>query len=170
MKKMNVNKRIVLGVIGVILLLCSILGAVAEEEQKKVQKLTEYKVTGLNNAVLKVRNENAVTMIEENIEKIKQRLELKKEDKIELEANISQVIDESCDGCAYCVEPCPYQAITLIEYMKEGAVKKTVEVDETACKGCGCCMATCPKKGIFVKGFNLEQIGAQIKAALEVQG
>jgi len=91
------------------------------------------------------------------------------QDNIELEANISHVIDESCDGCAYCVEPCPYQAITLIEYMREGAVKKTVEVDETACKGCGCCMATCPKKGIFVKGFKLEQIGAQVNAALEVQ-
>ncbi|UCC39522.1 MAG: FAD-dependent oxidoreductase [Candidatus Aminicenantes bacterium] len=89
-------------------------------------------------------------------------------DSIELEANISQVIDESCDGCAYCIEPCPYQAISLIEYMREGTVKKTVEVDETACKGCGCCMATCPKKGIFVRGFKLEQIGAQVNAALEV--
>ncbi len=90
-------------------------------------------------------------------------------DSVELEANISHVIDESCDGCAYCIEPCPYQAITLIEYMREGAVKKTVEVDETACKGCGVCMATCPKKGIFVRGFKLEQIGAQVLAALGVQ-
>jgi len=91
------------------------------------------------------------------------------QDSIELEANISQVVDENCDGCAYCVEPCPYQAITLIEYMKAGEVKKTVEVNESACKGCGCCMATCPKKGIFVRGFKLEQIGAQVNAALEVQ-
>ena len=91
------------------------------------------------------------------------------QDSIELEANISQVIDESCDGCAYCIEPCPYQAITLVEYMREGFVKKTVDVDETACKGCGCCMATCPKKGIFVRGFKLEQIGAQVKAAMGVQ-
>jgi heterodisulfide reductase subunit A len=90
-------------------------------------------------------------------------------DSVELEANISQVIDESCDGCAYCIEPCFYQAITLIEYMREGVVKKTVEVDETACKGCGVCMATCPKKGIFVRGFRLEQIGAQVNSALEVQ-
>ena len=90
-------------------------------------------------------------------------------DSIELEANISQVVDESCDGCAYCVEPCPYQAITLVEYMREGSVKKTVDVDETACKGCGCCMATCPKKGIFVRGFKLEQIGAQVNAAMGVQ-
>jgi heterodisulfide reductase subunit A len=87
---------------------------------------------------------------------------------IELEANISQVIDENCDGCAYCIDPCPYNAITLIEYMKDGAIKKTVEVDESACKGCGVCQATCPKKGIFVRGFKLEQISAMVNAALEV--
>ena len=89
-------------------------------------------------------------------------------DSIELEATISHVIDENCDGCAYCIEPCPYQAITLIEYMSKGSIKKTVEVNETACKGCGCCMATCPKKGISVKGFTLEQLGAQVIAALGV--
>jgi len=88
-------------------------------------------------------------------------------DNIELEANISFVVDENCDGCAYCIDPCPYDALTLIEYMKDGAIKKTVEVDESICKGCGTCMATCPKMGIFVKGFKLEQISAQVEAALQ---
>lgn len=88
-------------------------------------------------------------------------------DRVELEANISHVVDENCDGCAYCVEPCPFHAITLIEYMWQGAVKKTVETNESVCKGCGTCMATCPKKGIFVRGFSLEQIGAQVEAALQ---
>ncbi len=89
-------------------------------------------------------------------------------DSIELEANISQVVDENCDGCAYCVEPCPYNAITLIEFMRKSAIKKTVEVNESACKGCGGCQATCPKKGIIVRGFRLDQIGAQVNAALGV--
>ncbi len=89
-------------------------------------------------------------------------------DAIELDANISHVLDANCDGCAYCVEPCPYKAITLIEYAWQGAVKKTVEVNESVCKGCGTCMATCPKKGVYVRGFTLEQIGAQIEAALQV--
>jgi heterodisulfide reductase subunit A len=89
-------------------------------------------------------------------------------DNIELEATISEVIEENCDGCAYCVEPCPYQAITLLEYMSKGQIKKTVQVNPTACKGCGCCMATCPKKGITVKGFTLEQLAAQVNAALGV--
>jgi len=88
-------------------------------------------------------------------------------DSLELEANVSQVVPERCDGCAYCVGPCPFKAITLIEYMWRGAVKRMVEVNESVCKGCGTCMATCPKNGIFVRGFTLEQIGAQIDAALQ---
>ncbi|MCK5559362.1 MAG: 4Fe-4S binding protein, partial [Thermoplasmata archaeon] len=60
-------------------------------------------------------------------------------------------------------------AITLIEYMREGILRKTVEVNESACKGCGVCMATCPKKGIFVRGFKLEQLMAMVDAALGLE-
>lgn len=88
-------------------------------------------------------------------------------DKLELEATISKVVDENCDGCAYCVETCPFKAITLLEYVWRGTIKKVVESNESLCKGCGTCMATCPKKGIYVKGFTLEQLQAQVFAALE---
>jgi heterodisulfide reductase subunit A len=88
-------------------------------------------------------------------------------DQIELEATISQVVDENCDGCAYCIDPCPYKALTLVEYMYQGSIKKTVERDAALCKGCGVCQATCPKKGIYVAGFRLEQLGAMVTAALE---
>ena len=87
---------------------------------------------------------------------------------IQLEAAISEVVDENCDGCAYCIDPCPYDAITLIEYMKDGAVKKTVESDPAKCRGCGVCQATCPKKGIFIRNFGLDQISAIVEAALGV--
>ncbi len=90
------------------------------------------------------------------------------QDSLELGANISQVVDESCDGCAYCVDTCPFKAITLLEYMWQGAIKKVVETADSTCKGCGCCQATCPKNGIFIRGFTLEQIEAQIHAALGV--
>jgi len=88
------------------------------------------------------------------------------QDAIELESNISRVIDENCDGCAFCVDTCSFQALTLLEYMHRGQVKKTVEVNEAGCKGCGSCMATCPKQGIMVAGFTLDQISAQVDAAL----
>jgi heterodisulfide reductase subunit A len=89
-------------------------------------------------------------------------------DEIELEATISEIVDDNCDGCAYCIDPCPYNALTLIEYMYQGSIKKTVERDGARCKGCGVCQATCPKKGVFIRGFKLDQIGAMVTAALEV--
>jgi heterodisulfide reductase subunit A len=85
---------------------------------------------------------------------------------IELEPCISKVIDENCDGCAYCVDPCPFEAISLIEYMKDGTIKKIVESDSVKCHGCGVCMATCPKKGIKVRNFSLEQIADMVEAAI----
>jgi len=82
---------------------------------------------------------------------------------------ISFVVDEYCDGCAYCIDPCPSNAITLIEYMTaDGSIKKTVEVNEAVCRGCGVCMATCPKKGIFVRHFRPECFEEMIKAVVEV--
>ena len=56
-------------------------------------------------------------------------------DFLELESIISNPIDENCDGCAFCVDTCPFKAITLIEYMKDGDVKKTVEVNADAVQG-----------------------------------
>jgi heterodisulfide reductase subunit A2 len=87
-------------------------------------------------------------------------------DFLQLESIISNPIDENCDGCAFCVDACPFQAITLLEYMKDGNLRKTVEVNPIQCKGCGSCMATCPKAGIYVAGFTPEQLEAQVDAAL----
>jgi len=78
------------------------------------------------------------------------------------------MVTEFCDGCAICIDPCLGKAITLVEYEKDGELKKTVEVNEALCKGCGVCMATCPKKGIMVRHFTLDQLQAQVDAALEV--
>jgi len=82
---------------------------------------------------------------------------------------ISFVVDEYCDGCAYCIDPCPANALTLLEYMvADGSIKKTVEVNEAVCRGCGVCMATCPKKGIFVRHFKPEYFEEMIKAVVEI--
>ncbi|GBE18775.1 glutamate synthase subunit beta [archaeon BMS3Abin16] len=77
------------------------------------------------------------------------------------------MVTEFCDGCAICIDPCLGKAITLVEYEKDGELKKTVEVNEALCKGCGVCMATCPKKGIDVRHFTLDQLQAMVDAALE---
>jgi heterodisulfide reductase subunit A len=90
------------------------------------------------------------------------------QDAMLLESTISRVVDANCDGCAFCIDACSFQALTLIEYMFDGKLKKTVEVNDVSCKGCGSCMATCPKQGIEVAGFTLAQLGAQVDAALAV--
>jgi len=87
-------------------------------------------------------------------------------DTLELESITSRPIDENCDGCAFCVDACPFRAISLLEYVREGNVKKTVEVNQVLCHGCGSCMATCPKNGIYVAGYTLNQLEAQVDAAL----
>jgi heterodisulfide reductase subunit A len=88
---------------------------------------------------------------------------------IDLDPTISHVVLENCDGCAYCIEPCPFKAITLIEYEVNGEIKKRVEVNESICKGCGTCMATCPKKAIYVWHFRPEMLLAEVKAALGLE-
>ncbi len=86
--------------------------------------------------------------------------------RVEIQAAISQVVDENCDGCAYCVDPCPFRAIGLVEYMKNGEVKKVVDADPAKCQGCGVCQATCPKQGVFVRNFRTDQLAAMVEAAL----
>jgi heterodisulfide reductase subunit A2 len=83
------------------------------------------------------------------------------------EPAVSFVVDEKCDGCAYCIDPCPFHALALIEYMRDEAIKKTVDANEAVCKGCGTCMATCPKQGIYIRHHRPEQFMAMIKSALE---
>jgi len=87
-------------------------------------------------------------------------------DSLLMDSIISTPVDANCDGCAFCVDACPFHAITLLEYMKGGEIKKTIEVNAIQCKGCGSCMATCPKQGVYVAGFTPDQLEAQVEAAL----
>ncbi len=80
---------------------------------------------------------------------------------------ISTVVNENCDGCAYCIDPCPTDSLTLLEYMQRGTVKKVAEANEVTCIGCGICMSTCPKEGIFVNHFRPKYFSAMVKAAVE---
>jgi len=73
----------------------------------------------------------------------------------------------NCDGCALCVDTCPYNAITLEAYTDtDGKEHRRIRTDKALCKGCGVCMATCPKGGVDINGFTMEQIKAQVMSAL----
>jgi heterodisulfide reductase subunit A len=84
---------------------------------------------------------------------------------LQFSALVSQVTDK-CDGCGYCVDQCPYNALRLVEYEQDGQKRKINSSDNILCKGCGVCAATCPKGGIVVLGFTRKQLEAQVDAAL----
>jgi heterodisulfide reductase subunit A len=82
---------------------------------------------------------------------------------------INSMVDvNNCDGCGYCIDPCPYKALNLFEYMYEGQVKKIADVNEALCQGCGVCQGTCPKKGIAIRNYVPDQLEAMVEAALAV--
>jgi heterodisulfide reductase subunit A len=85
--------------------------------------------------------------------------------KLQFSALVSEVT-EKCDGCGYCVDQCPYNALRLEEYEQDGQKLKRNTSDNILCKGCGVCAATCPKGGIVVRGFTRKQLEAQVDAAL----
>jgi len=87
-------------------------------------------------------------------------------DEMQLDA-VKSVVTDKCDGCALCLDVCPYRAIQLEEWKDaEGLGHKRIKTDPALCRGCGLCAATCPKGGVEVHGFTLQQLNAQVDAAL----
>lgn len=79
---------------------------------------------------------------------------------------IKSYVTERCDGCALCLDVCPYHAIALEQPVDDSAARRRIRTDPALCKGCGLCEATCPKGGVMVHGFALHQLAAQIDALL----
>jgi heterodisulfide reductase subunit A len=95
---------------------------------------------------------------------------------INLDSIKARVSAERCDGCALCLDVCPYHAISLVDVDGAdnagggaGDGKRRVAVNVAKCKGCGVCQATCPKEGVAVGGFSYKQLSAQVEAALNVR-
>jgi len=80
---------------------------------------------------------------------------------------IKSYVTEACDGCALCLDVCPYRAISLEEAPGDTTGARRVVTDSALCKGCGLCEATCPKGGILIHGFTLDQLKVQVEAAME---
>jgi len=67
----------------------------------------------------------------------------------------------NCSSCGVCVSICPYSAPGFIE---QGPFTGKAEINPALCKGCGLCVASCRSGAIHLKGFDNDQIFAQIFA------
>jgi heterodisulfide reductase subunit A len=66
-----------------------------------------------------------------------------------------------CSECGVCVAVCPYSAPSFAE---EGPFEGRAQINPVLCKGCGLCVASCRSGAIHLKGFDNDQIFAQIFA------
>ena len=66
-----------------------------------------------------------------------------------------------CSECGVCVSVCPYSAPAFTE---EGPFAGRAQINPVLCKGCGLCVASCRSGAIHLKGFDNDQIFAQIFA------
>jgi heterodisulfide reductase subunit A-like polyferredoxin len=67
----------------------------------------------------------------------------------------------NCSSCGVCVSVCPYSAPGFIE---KGPFTGKAQINPVLCKGCGLCVASCRSGAIRLKGFDNNQIFAQIFA------
>ena len=80
-------------------------------------------------------------------------------DKLESEAVVSEVNEDLCSGCGFCIKACPYSAIEILD--------EKAQINAALCKGCGSCVSACPSGAIEQKGFKTPQIAAMIHAATD---
>jgi ferredoxin len=75
----------------------------------------------------------------------------------------AETVPSECCSCGVCVSICPYSAPSFIEATARFNPGKA-QINPVLCKGCGLCVASCRSGAIRLKGFDNDQIFAQIFA------
>ncbi len=88
-------------------------------------------------------------------------------EKIYTSGNIAATDQLNCSSCGVCVSVCPYSAPSFTE---SGPFAGKAEINPVLCKGCGLCVASCRSGAIHLKGFDNDQIFAQIYTISEEAG
>ena len=78
-----------------------------------------------------------------------------------MSGSVAMINPSDCSNCGVCVDICPYSAPSFIQ---EGPFTGKAEINPILCKGCGLCVASCRSGAIHLKGFDNNQIFAQIYA------
>ncbi len=83
--------------------------------------------------------------------------------KIFTSGQVASVDPMVCSSCGVCVSVCPYSAPSFIDASARMHAGKA-QINAVLCKGCGLCVASCRSGAIHLKGFDNDQIFAQIAA------
>jgi heterodisulfide reductase subunit A2 len=83
---------------------------------------------------------------------------------IHTSGNVAEIEAAYCSSCKGCISICPYSAPSFIE---KGPFEGKAQINPVLCKGCGLCVASCRSGAIHLKGFDNDQIFAQIFAVNE---
>ena len=82
---------------------------------------------------------------------------------INTNGQVAEVSPPLCSMCGVCVSVCPYSAPSF-RAAGERFWPNRAEINPVLCKGCGLCVASCRSGAIRLKGFDNDQIFAQIFA------
>jgi len=86
-------------------------------------------------------------------------------EKIYASGAVAETRPPLCSSCGICVSVCPYSAPGFAE---SGPFAGRAQINPVLCKGCGLCVASCRSGAIQLKGFDNDQIFAQIFTLNEV--
>jgi len=79
---------------------------------------------------------------------------------------IAEAIPSMCSGCGVCVSICPYSAPSFID-QKDRFFPGRATINPALCKGCGLCVCSCRSGALRLKGFDNDQVFAQIRALMD---
>jgi heterodisulfide reductase subunit A len=80
---------------------------------------------------------------------------------IRMAGTVAETDPAICSSCGVCVSVCPYSAPSFIAADARMHAGKA-QINPVLCKGCGLCVASCRSGAIHLKGFDNDQIFAQI--------
>jgi heterodisulfide reductase subunit A2 len=80
---------------------------------------------------------------------------------IRMAGTVAETDPSMCSACGVCVSICPYSAPSFIDAAARMHAGKA-QINPVLCKGCGLCVASCRSGAIHLKGFDNDQIFAQI--------
>jgi heterodisulfide reductase subunit A len=83
---------------------------------------------------------------------------------IHTSGQVASVNTALCSSCGVCVSVCPYSAPSFIE---DGRDAGKAKINPVLCKGCGLCVGSCRSGAINHRGFDTDQIFAQLYALNE---